>query len=401
MMGLKQLLTPPKKGFQYWMTLSGVLTGIITSVLALVLVWDIKAGTGSEHDVFGDNTLVIQKEVSSLTSLGLNATEFTDAEIRSLKSKDYILEVAPFKTANYEVGISENPGDGLPGFYAEMFLQSVPNSFIDDLDSSVWYWQSEADVVPIILPRDFLTLVNYGIAPSKGMPQISEDLIKSVRLQLHLIGKNKKGIVLGRVVGFSSKIASVLVPDSFINYSNNKYGFKKSGQPSRLLIKTEPKSYTQINTLIKELNLSVSENDLSVAKISTYLIQMIMLFFIFAFIILVLSVLALLQYLQITLMQLQYEVNLLIKLGYQPNSIIRVIRQQFTKIIVVLSAIALGVVFLIKGTVIQPFLTSAGIDGTFMGYIFGILFVIVLITACLIVLQKSVYNTILKIYKKG
>lgn len=401
MIGLKDILTSKRRGIQYWVTLIGILIGLITSVLAIVLAFDIKSGTDSENDVFGENTIVIQKEVSRLTSLGLNATEFTDDEIRNLEKLDFIREVAPFKTANYEVGISENPGDGLPGFYAEMFLQSVPNSFLSDIDSSVWIWETEEDIVPIILPRDFLTLVNYGIAPSKGMPQISEELIKSVRLKLHLIGRNKRGVILGRVVGFSSKIASVLVPESFIDYSNLKYGFKQASAPSRLFLKTNSNSYADINELIKDMNLTVSENELSVAKISTYLIQMILLFFAFAFIILILSVLALVQYLQMSLYQFQYEVSLLIKLGYQPKAIINSIRRQFLQILLVIALLALGVVFLLKLSIITPFLNSVGVEGSAMGFIFGILFVIILIALCIYMLQRSVSKTILKIYKKA
>lgn len=400
MISVKQILSPPSQGAQFWLTISGILVGIIASVLAIVLMVDIQLGTADNEDVFGDNTLVVQKQVSRLSTLGLNETHFTDEEVQILKGKDFILEVAPFKSANYEVGISENPGDGLPGFYAEMFLQSVPNSFLTEVDSISWQWNSEADIVPIILPRDFLTLVNYGIAPSKGMPQISEELIKSVRLRLHLIAKNGKGIVLGRVVGFSSKIASVLVPNSFIDYSNKKYGFKSEKPASRLFLKTKPKSFGEINKLIGEMNLDISASELSIAKLSTYFLQMILLFFVFSIIILLLAVMALLQYLQIVLMQFKYEVNLLIKIGYNPKAVMTAVQNQFLAVLAVASFVALVAVFLIKLVWIQPFLVAAGFNAGYLGYIFGILFVIVLVMVCIFVLRKAIMNTILKIYKK-
>ena len=53
----------------------------------------------------------------------MNSTEFTTEDLKEIKSKEFILDVAPFKSANYQVGISEYPGDGLPSFYADMFFQ--------------------------------------------------------------------------------------------------------------------------------------------------------------------------------------------------------------------------------------------------------------------------------------
>ncbi|MFK8045091.1 MAG: hypothetical protein AB8B72_06335 [Crocinitomicaceae bacterium] len=401
MIGLKEVLASPKNSLQLWLTFLGLLVGFSASVLAVVLIFDISQSKNSNSDVFGNNTIVVQKAVSNFTSLGLNSSDFSVEEILQIQKQEFITEVAPFKSANYEVGISENPGDGLPSFYAEMFLQSVPNSFISFIDSIIWQWQSEADEVPIILPQDFLTLVNYGIVPSKGIPQMSEELIKSVRFQLHLIGPKGKAKVKAKVVGFSSKITSVLVPEAFINFSNSKYGFKKVGNPSRLLIRSKAKSYGQLNGLIKKMNLEISENDLTISKISTYFMQMILLFFLFAFIILALSILALLQYLQLRLVELKYEVSLLTKLGYMQSSILKVVRQQFFKIVISLALAALLIVFIVKFSVIQPFMISMGIDGNYFGFIFGILFVILLLILSLTVLKKSVSKTILKIYKKA
>jgi len=401
MIDLKDVLTAPKKSMQLWLTFLGLFVGFFASILSVVLVFDIAINKNSESDVFGDNTIVVQKAVSSFTSLGLNTADFNAKEILKIKNQDFITEVAPFKSANYEVGISENPGDGLPSFYAEMFLQSVPNSFITIIDTAIWNWRSEKDVVPIILPQDFLTLVNYGIAPSKGMPQMSEELIRSVRFQLHLIGPQGKAKVQGKVVGFSSKITSVLVPETFIDFSNAKFGFKKEDNPARLLIKSKANSFSELSALIEKMNLEVSKNDLDIAKVTTYFLQMVLFFFGFAFIILALSILALLQYLQLSLVEFKYELGVLIKVGYHQSSILKVVRRQFLKILMSLALVAVICVTTIKLLFIQPFLSTMGIAGNYVGFVFGILFVILLLLLSLMVLKKSISNTILKIYKKG
>ncbi len=401
MKNLSKILSNKRWSKQLLLSIFGLGLGLITSLLAIIIITDIQNVTQTEADLMGDNTLVIQKHVSTMTSLGANNTSFTENDIKDLKSKPFILEVAPFKTAHYEVGISENPGDGLPGFYAEMFLQSVPNSFLDNLNNEEWIWQNEDDIVPIILPRDFLTLVNYGIAPSKGLPQISEELIKTVRLRLHLSGSGKKGIVLGQVVGFSSKISSVLVPESFIDFSNQKYGNRTAAQPNRLLIKTKASSFGELNDLMSSMNLDISESDLSVAKISTFLIQMIGVFLVFAMVILALSIMSFVQYLQMLLYRINTEVSLLIKLGYTPKLLIGTFQQKFLKIILIITIISILVAFIVKWLVINPVLISLGLYLSYFGLLFGILFVILLIVGCIFLLRQVLLKTILKIFKKG
>ena len=398
---LSKILTPQKKSSQLWLSFLGLSFGLISSLLSLTLIVDITQAGQTDDDIFGENTLIIQKHVSRMTSLGMNQTGFTTEDLAYIKDQPFILEVAPFKTANYEVGISENPGDGLPSFYAEMFLQSVPNDFLEDIDTSVWYWHNEDDIVPIILPRDFLTLVNYGIGPSKGLPQISEELIKSVRLRLHLSGSQKKGVVLGRVVGFSSKISSVLVPESFIDLSNDIYSNRQAVVPNRLFIRTEANAYSDVNDLMSELNLDIAESELSLSKIRTYLIQMVTLFFIFAMIILGLSVMYFVQYAQMILYRLKDEVHLLIKLGYQPRTVIRSLQRQFLTMLIGLLVFAFLLVFLVKLLAINPLLLNLGINVSFIGFFFGILFVILLLLGCTILLRKVLLKTILKIFKMG
>lgn len=400
MISLKQILNNRKQPLQFWLAILGMVIGMSACLIAIVLLSDINQVEHHETDVFGENTIVIQKQVSSLSTFGFNKTYFTNNEILELKSSDFILEVAEFKSANYEVGISENPGDGLPDFYAEMFLQSVPNSFLNDFDTTVWMWETEQDIVPIILPRNFLTLVNYGIAPSKGLPQVSEELIKSVRVKLHLIGRQKKGVVLGRVVGFSPQINSVLVPAAFINYSNAKYGSKTEVKPTRLFIRTKANTYSEVNDLMRSMNLDISESDLSISKITTYLLLMIGLFFLFSAIILCLSLLTFLQYLQMILFQLTYEVGLLIKLGYQPKVLVQTLQRQFLSVFIIISLISISIVVLIKMFYIEPFMKSVGMLAGYSGFIFGILFVIVLIGGCAILIRKILMRTILKIFKK-
>ena len=250
-----KILFQSKNNLQIIFSGLGVFLGLSALLLSVLLFNDVKSYQQSDKELFGENSIIIQKKVTKFTSIGLNSTEFSEEDISILKQKEFIEKVAPFESANYKVGISEYPGDGLPPFYADMFFQSIPDEFID-VDTE-WKWDENSEFVPIILPRDFLMLINYGIAESQGMPQISEDLLAAARLQIHMSGQQKKGQELGKVVGFSHKISSILVPKSFLDYSNQIYGSEQQKMPLRLFITIKDGSFGEFQTLMDDMNLDL------------------------------------------------------------------------------------------------------------------------------------------------
>lgn len=56
--------------------------------------------------------------------------------------------------------------------------------------------------MPIILPRNYLNLYNFGFASTRGLPQVSEDLVRGITLDLDLSGRGQFRNLKGRVVAF-------------------------------------------------------------------------------------------------------------------------------------------------------------------------------------------------------
>ena len=186
---LKKILFRNSTNFQFVFATIGALVGLTALCLSFQLTLDVQSFHSGEEDLFGPNSVVIQKKVTKLSSLGMNNTDFTDEEIEDLRNKEFITDVAPFESADFRVAISEVKGDGLPPFYADMFFQSIPDRFLDlDVD---WEWNENSEYIPIVLPRDFIMIINYGIAQSQGFNQISEELLMAARLTIHIKGNLK------------------------------------------------------------------------------------------------------------------------------------------------------------------------------------------------------------------
>ncbi len=357
---LKQILFKNNANFQFIFATAGALIGLTALLLSLQLILDVRSFQSNEEELFGPNAVVIQKKVTKLTSFGMNSTAFSESELVELENKDFITDVAPFKSADFKVGISEVEGDGLPHFYADMFFQAIPNRFMDiDVD---WNWEEDSEFIPIVLPRDFIMLINYGFAQSQGMNQISEELLMAARLTIHIEGNNKRTKAIGRVVGFSHKISSILVPESFLNHMNPIYGNNKIQDASRVFISTKDGSYGELEELMEEMNLDINKSAIDVAKIKTIIAIVIGIFGIASVLIMLLSLMGFVQYSQLVLSKASYEIKTLVRIGYTIKQITKTFIKQLSFTFGLITIAAIIITLLIKLFIVNVWLTNNGIE---------------------------------------
>lgn len=356
---LKKILFKNRANLQFIFATAGALIGLTALCLSFQLTLDVQSFHSGEEDLFGPNSVVIQKKVTKLSSLGMNNTDFSDEEITELENKEFITDVAPFESADFRVAISEVKGDGLPPFYADMFFQSIPDRFMDvDVD---WSWTKDSEYVPIVLPRDFLMIINYGIAQSQGFNQISEELMLAARLTIHLKGETKTDKKIGRVVGFSQKISSILVPKSFLDYSNAEFGSGNNIQPNRIFITTADDSYGELEDLMEDMNLDIAKSAIDVAKIKTIISVVIGIFGIAAVLIMLLSLLGFIQYSQLILSKASYEITTLLRLGYDTTDIVKTFIKQMALTFGLITITAVGVMLIVKLFIVDIWLENNGI----------------------------------------
>lgn len=357
---LKKILFRNSTNIQFVFATAGALIGLTALLLSLQLIMDVQSFHSNEEELFGPNSVVIQKKVTKLTSLGMNSTEFTPEDIAELEGKDFITDVAPFKSADFKVGISEVEGDGLPHFYADMFFQAIPDRFMDiNVD---WQWTENSEFIPIVLPRDFIMIINYGFAQSQGMNQISEELLMAARLTIHIEGNGKKTKMIGRVVGFSHKISSILVPESFLNHTNALYGNGNIKNPSRIFITTKDDSYGELDELMNDMNLDINKSAIDVAKIKTIIAVVIGIFGIAAVLIMLLSLMGFVQYSQLVLSKASYEIKTLLRIGYSIKSIVKTFITQLSITFGIITASSVTIMIIVKLWFVNTWLENNGIN---------------------------------------
>lgn len=210
-------------------------TGLGIVLCALQFYLDIRSAMNAEDSFVSRDYVIISKRVGVGGSLlsGSNA-DFSEADIADIEAQPWTRRVGRFTSAGYNVSGAIELGGRRMSTY--LFFESIPDEFFDALPDH-WDFDPERDTeVPIIISKDYLTLYNFGFASSRGMPQISEAMLGMVPLRISISGNGRQQWLDGRIAGFSSRLNTIAVPESFMEWANANFADEPAAAPSRLII---------------------------------------------------------------------------------------------------------------------------------------------------------------------
>lgn len=211
------------------------LVGLSIVIGAVQFYRDITSVIDTDDSFISRDYIIISKEVGMTGSLLSNgAIDFSKSEIADIENQPWVRRVGKFTAASYSVAGALDLGGRHISTY--LFFESIPDDFFD-ITPSQWGFDPETDnEVPIIISKDYLTLYNFGFASSRGMPQISESMIGMVPLKISISGNGRQQWINGRIVGFSSRLNTIAVPEEFMNWANANFADSPIADPSRLII---------------------------------------------------------------------------------------------------------------------------------------------------------------------
>ena len=212
------------------------LVGMAILLTSVQFYRDVRAQRSGGSDAAGEY-LVLSKPVPMLSIFGGNQTavSFSADEIDDLQSQPWVRKLGKFAAADYNVVAAVDFAGKIMS--TAMFFESLPDEFVDiPLDN--WTFDPDKPQIPVLIPRDYLALYNFGFASSRGMPQLSENLIAQIPLKVELSGNGRRDVFDARIVGLSSRLNTIAVPDEFMKWANSRYGSgsDSSAEPSRLIV---------------------------------------------------------------------------------------------------------------------------------------------------------------------
>ena len=308
--------------------------GLAIVVTGLQFYEDVSAIWQKEDSFLKTDYLVVNKKVTSGNTLGQSKSIFTDGEISDLSGQPWVRSVGRFTAADYRVSAAlDNGGRSLSTF---MFFESIPDNYLD-INPMQWQYREGSGEVPIIISKDYLTLYNFGFAASVGLPQLTEQMLSSIPMRLHIAGNDgtRQADFRGRVVGFSNRLNTILVPEAFMTWSNREFGSGGTPPSSRLVIDVSSPGDVAIDKYLEAHDLE-SAGDKSASQASFLLNVVTGIIMAVGAVITVLSLFILMLSISLLMQKNRAKLHSLLQLGYDPGRV----GAPYRNIVIISSAVA-------------------------------------------------------------
>jgi hypothetical protein len=281
--------------------------------------------------------LVINKTITN-AMMGQSAKSiFTPEEIANIRKQPFVQAFGLVTSSQYKV-VMQAPGD--LHFATDMFFEAVPDSFLD-VKNDEWKWSEGDRTIPIILPNDFLNLYNFGFSLSQDLPQISQETVKALPLQVSISGNLITDQYMGHVVGFSDRISSFLVPASFMSWANAKYGAAAATGTSRVIIKTPDPSNPALVKFLEDNGYTTNQDKLKFSKTRMIVQTIVSVVGFFGLILLFFALLVFSMFIQLVIASCKREIQLLVILGTAPKQLQRYLLKQFVPLYIIIGILSL------------------------------------------------------------
>ncbi|MBQ9363549.1 MAG: ABC transporter permease [Bacteroidaceae bacterium] len=249
------------------------LVGMVIIMLGVQFYNDTQAIYNGEDTFMKADYLIVNKKIGAMTTITGKSNAFSPIEIEDFKSQPFVQRLGTFTPCAFDVHASFDI-EGFANISTEMFFESVPDEFVD-VATGAWDYQEGASDIPIILPKNYLDLYNFGYAQSRGMPKLSEGIIGAMKMKIRIDGNGKQLLYDGRIAGFSSRLNTILVPEAFMKWANAEFAPDASKEPTRLIMEVNNPTDDRIAAYLQQNNYETDQDKLDASK-TTFMLRVVM-----------------------------------------------------------------------------------------------------------------------------
>ena len=334
---------------------------VLASLLGMAILavgvrfWTDAAASSSNLDAY----IVLQKPAGE-GLFGGEPPQFSDKEIGEIAAQPWARRVGRFATADFDV-YARVSGMGR-SMSTALFLEAVPDSFMDVTpDGWAAYRPGSGDAVPIVIPKEYLSLYNYGFAPARGLPQVSEAMVGLIPVELAVSGNGRQQVMRGRIAGFSERINTIAVPESFIRWANMEFGTDGASSTSRLIVETSRPGDPAVRQWISDKGYETS-GDGAAARVGTIASAGGMVVLAIGAVIVALALFIVTLSLHLLLYKNRPMLHQLMELGYAPGRVARPYAAVAAAVNVAVGAVAVVLALALRPLWMAP-LHAAGLPG--------------------------------------
>jgi hypothetical protein len=246
--------------------------GLVIILAGFQFYYDVLPIITSEDSFMKADYIMVTKRIGTGNTISGRSNFFQRQDIDELKEQQFVKKIGVFTSTNYKAD-AQMGVNGKQVLNTEMFFESVPDEFVD-VNKADWSYQKGANTVPIILPRTYINMYNFGFARNHSLPQISDGLMGLIDFNIHIKGNGKEQDFKGRVVALSNSLSAILVPQSFMDWSNKEFAPNETDSPNRLLMEVTNPTDENMTQYFDEHGLEMESDKLNVEK-TVYFLRLI------------------------------------------------------------------------------------------------------------------------------
>ena len=330
--------------------------GLCIVMIGLQFYADVRTVFSSEDSFINKDYLVLTKKVGGLDAVGglfsrgnSKTGVFSSKELAQLSSQPWVRKLGTFSSSRYNVtAVVAQPGQG--GLETQMFFESMPEEFLD-VESSAWHFDPiQPQEVPVIIPKDYLALYNFGFASSQGLPRVSEGMVGLIPIQFYLTGSDGKSLsVTGHIVGFSSRINTIIVPESFMEWSSRQLGtYSSANEVSRIILEVFQPGDAKVEQYLNAHNYEVAGDKMNRNKANYLLTISLVIVLAVGLLISTLSFFILTLSIHLLLQKNTEKLRILLLLGYSPFEVALPYERLVSLVNLTVYILATGVLFFVR-----------------------------------------------------
>ena len=292
------------------------LVGMLIVLLGFQFYHDVLPVFTAKDSFLKADYLILSKRVGTADVFTGRGHEFSGSEIDDLSAQPFVTSVGKFTSTNYRVDASLSV-NGIPLMKTDFFFESVPDDFVD-VSSSEWEYKPGDKRVPIILPRSYINMYNFGFAQTRSLPKISEGLLGMIDLGVLIRGNGQEERFHGKVIGFSNRLNTILVPQSFMDWSNARFAPGEPTKSTRLIVQVGNPADERVTTYLEKKGYEVESDKLAAEKTTYFLRMVVSLVMIVGLVISVLSFYILMLSVYLLVQKNASKLENLLLIGYSP-----------------------------------------------------------------------------------
>ena len=324
------------------------LFGMLIVLLGFQFYHDVVPIFTAKDSFMKSDFMIVNKKIGTASSISGRSNTFSNTEVDEMGEQAFSDKIGKFTSTEYKVDANMSV-NGVPVLdNGEISFESVPDNFVEVKQLSDWKYTPGSKIVPIILPRIYLTMYNFGFAQSHSLPKTSDGLIGMIDFQIFVHGNKKQAQFKGKVIGFSSRLSSILVPQAFMDWSNNEYAPGQQTEPTRLIMSLKNPGDQNFTKYLDKKGYEIENDKLNAEKTTYFLKMMVTMVMIVGLIISVLSFYILMLSIYLLVQKNSSKLENLLLIGYSPGHVARPYQLLTISLNIAVLIMAWGILFFVR-----------------------------------------------------